>query len=416
MGVVCLVAATVTSCEESESGSQTAVTTGAPTTPLTSPTEPPTTALATTTTSSTTTTTRPPETTSTTPERQPTSEWRLSTPEAEGVDSQQLVAVFDEIADSNYRIDSVTIVRHGAMILDTYLRLHLPHTLHNTHSCTKSIVSTLIGITIDKGLIAGVEVPLLDLFPGVAVDDLDAAKQSITLEHALTMTTGMDSQESTDDWTGTRLMMASDEQAEYALSFPMVAEPGTHFAYSSTASHLLSEALQRATGMTTAEFAEEHLFGPLGITDYRWPASPEGVNYGFSGLRLKPQDMAKVGYLMLHHGSWDGRQVVPAQWVADATMAHIPVEDYFSYGYQWWIDPTGFFFALGWGGQYIVVLPDHDAVVVFTGGLSGLDELFVPYDLLTRLIIPAMESAGPLPANPEGLAALDAAITRAGGR
>ena len=337
--------------------------------------------------------------------------WPVSQPEQEGVDSQQLAALFEQIGASDYSIDSVTIIRHGAIVADAYIPPFAPQTRHIVHSCTKSVVSTLIGIAIEEGFIDGVEVPLLDLFPGVAVENADPWKETMTLEDALTMTTGMDARDSyLYGWRGLTSMRGSEAWTAHALSFPMTAEPGTHFDYSNTAAYLLSSALQHATGMTTADFADQYLFGPLGITDYVWPVSPEGVNIGWGELRLVPHDMAKLGYLMLRGGEWEGVQIVPEEWVRSATTAHVAAGTLSDgYGYQWWIDEGGHFTALGYAGQYIAVLPAQDAVVVFTSDLPEA-QFFVPRDLLEQFIIPAMDSDEPLPESTGGQARLAAAI------
>jgi CubicO group peptidase (beta-lactamase class C family) len=342
----------------------------------------------------------------------PTHGWQLSTPEEQGIDSEQLAALFERIAESGYAVHSVTIIRHGAIVADAHAAPYRSDSLQLTYSCTKSVVSTLIGIAIDEGLIAGVDVPLLDLFGGVALDNVDARKEALTLEDALTMTTGMDAQDSyLYRWRGLNAVRENENWTAGALSFPMVAEPGSRFDYSNTASYLLASALQRATGMTAAEYAELRLFGPLGITEYEWAKSPEGVNIGWAELSLTPHDMAKIGYLMLRQGEWDGTQLVSTEWVTAATTGRIAAGTLSDrYGYQWWVDDGGHFMALGYAGQYIVVLPDEDAVVVFTSDLPE-DQFFVPRDLVDEMIIPAMESAGPLPDNPGGLARLYQALT-----
>jgi CubicO group peptidase (beta-lactamase class C family) len=341
----------------------------------------------------------------------PTEGWPRSTPEDQGIDSEQLAALFERIVESRYAIDSVTIIRHGAVVADAYAAPYESDSIHITYSCTKSVVSTLIGIAIDQGLIEGVDVPLLGLFPDVAVENVDARKEALTLENALTMSTGMDSQDSyLYRWRGLSTLRESDDWTSSALSFPMAADPGTRFDYSNTASYLLSSALQRATGVTAADYADLHLFGPLGITDYEWAESPEGVNIGWSDLSLTPHDMAKFGYLMLQQGEWNGTQLVSTGWVTAATTAHISAGTLADrYGYQWWVDDDGYFMALGYAGQYIVVLPKQDAVVVFTSDLPE-DQFFVPRDLVDEIIIPAMESAGPLPENPDGEARLAEAL------
>jgi len=339
------------------------------------------------------------------------SPWPVSTPEEQGVDSVLLAEMLEEIDEAGHDINSVTVIRHGSIVLDASVVPYRLEIRHVVHSCTKSVVSTLIGIAIEEGAIAGVDVPFLDLFGDVAPDNVDAAKETMTLEHVLTMATGMDSHDSyLYRWRGIDEMARTDDWTLNALSFPMIAEPGTRFDYSNTASYLLSSALQRATGMTAEEYATEHLFGPLGITDYTWPQSPEDVSIGWGEMSLLPHDMAKLGSLYLHGGVWDGEQIVPAEWVATATREHIPAETLMDgYGYQWWVEDDGYFMALGYAGQYIVVLPEQDAVVVFTSELAE-EQFFVPYELLQRSILPAMESADPLPENPDGVARLDAAI------
>ncbi len=341
----------------------------------------------------------------------PTNGWHVSTPEEEGVSSEQLAALFERIARADYAIDSVTIIRHGSIVADAYVPPYGPQKRHIVHSCTKSVVSTLIGIAIEQELIRGVDVPLLSLFEGVPVDNADARKEALTLEDTLMMATGMDAKDSyLHRWRGLTAMRESDDWTAFALSNPMVAEPGTRFDYTNTGSYLLSSALQRATGTTTADYADAHLFGPLGITDYDWPASPEGVNIGWGELWLTPHDMAKIGYLMLQDGQWEGAQIVREDWVVSATSEQIDAGTLSDgYGYQWWVDDDGYFMALGYAGQYIVVLPAQDAVVVFTSALPD-EQFFAPRDLVEQLIIPAMESSDPLPANTDGTSRLAAAI------
>lgn len=341
----------------------------------------------------------------------PADGWPTSTPEEQGVDSSLLAELFEEVERSETAVDSVTVVRHGVIVADAYVSAFEPQTLHVIHSCTKSIMSTLIGIAIDHGYLEGIQVPLLELFPGATVDNVNPWKQDLTLEDALMMATGMDAQDSyLYRWRGLTAMRGSDNWTEYALSFPMVAEPGTRFDYSNTASYLLSAALQRATGTKTAGFADRYLFGPLGITDYVWPESPEGVNIGWGEVQLTPHDMAKLGYLYLRGGMWGTTQIVSREWVTTATTEHIragTLSD--GYGYHWWTDDDGYFTALGYAGQYIAVLPREDAVVVFTSDLPE-QQFFVPRELLERWVVPAMESDIPLPENPTALARLQAAI------
>jgi CubicO group peptidase (beta-lactamase class C family) len=182
------------------------------------------------------------------------------------------------------------------------------------------------------------------------------------------------------------------------------------FNYNSGASHLLSAIVQKTTRMSTLAFAQEYLFKPLGITDVLWGSDSSGIAVGGSDLRLTPRDMAKFGYLYLKDGVWEGRQIVPAEWVKASTTKHIKSNDAsLDYGYQWWIQPDGSFAAHGLGGQYIFVRPRQDLVVVFTSWLTGSDTE-QPAALMDSFIVPAAQSALPLRENPEAVAQLRARI------
>ena len=160
----------------------------------------------------------------------PTDEWSTSIPEDQGVDSETLASLFEQIVANDYLIDSVTIVRNGAIVAEAYAPGHGPRTKHIVHSCTKSVVSTLIGIAIEQGAISSVEAPFLELFPGTAVENVDDRKEALTLEDVLTMATGMDARDSyLYRWQGLNSMRAAEDWTTFALSIPMAAEPGTRF-------------------------------------------------------------------------------------------------------------------------------------------------------------------------------------------
>jgi CubicO group peptidase (beta-lactamase class C family) len=169
----------------------------------------------------------------------------------------------------------------------------------------------------------------------------------------------------------------------------MAAEPGERFEYSNGVSYLLSVILQRATGTTSLEFAREHLFGPLGITDVVWPSSPQGVNIGWGQMEMKPLAMAKIGYLVLQQGQWQGKRIVSKAWLEESTRRHIGGTLAEGYGYHWWIDEHGTIMALGYAGQYIGILREHDLVVVFTSELPE-EEFYAPKGILYSHIVPAV--------------------------
>ena len=340
----------------------------------------------------------------------PTAGWRSSTPEEQGMDSGLLSAMLGEILEKNYEIDSVTVVRNGYMVADVSIHPFSSTSKHNIYSCTKSVVSALVGIAIDQGYIEGLQQSVLSFFPQRTIANRDANKEAMTLEHLLTMTTGFRCQDSyLYRWSGLNQMRESEDWVQFVLDLPMEGEPGERFEYCNGASFLLSGIIQETTGMSANEYAVEHLFGPLGISDVDWSSSPQGISVGYSELRMRPQDMAKFGYLYLNEGRWDGEQIVPSEWVVSSTDQFISATLEDGYGYQWWVDDSGMYLALGYRGQFIFVIPEKEMVVVFTSSLEDND-FYVPQTLLNEFIIPAAVASSTLPDNPEGVALLESLI------
>jgi CubicO group peptidase (beta-lactamase class C family) len=303
-----------------------------------------------------------------------------------------LARAVDTIKARDYDVDSVTVIRNGTIVLDEYFPPFEPNSKHVIHSCTKSIVSALVGIAIEQGYIEGVDQPVLDLFDERAVANPNADKKAMTLEDLLTMSSGLECRDSyLYRWRGLREMSESDDWVQFMLDLPMAEPPGTRFEYCNGGSFLLSAIIQETTGMSALAFAQENLLEPLDITDVDWRANPDGITIGWGDMHIKPHDMAKIGYLYLNGGQWEGEQVVPAAWVEASTQAHVTAGTLSDgYGYQWWVDDGGYYMALGYEGQFIYVVPEKDMVVVFTSQLSDSD-FFVPETLLNEYIIPAAE-------------------------
>ncbi len=335
-------------------------------------------------------------------------DWPTSTPEEQGMDSAALALMLAQIRDQGHAIDSVQVVRNGRLVVDAYVNPFGPDTVHPIRSCTKSIVSALIGMAIEQGHLVGVEQPVLELFPGRTIANLDPAKEAMTLEDLLTMATGLECRDSyLYRWRGLQQMEQTDDWVQFVLDLPMAEMPGTRFEYCNGASFLLSAILQEATGQSAGAFAEEHLFGPLGIEGVAWPANPQGISIGWGQLQMRPHDMAKIGYLYLNEGRWGEQQLLSPDWVRASTRKHIPATLQDGYGYQWWVSDAGYYLALGYGGQFIYVVPKKNLVAVFTSELAE-DDFYVPQQLLDGYVIPAARSDGPLPANPQGVADLEA--------
>lgn len=226
----------------------------------------------------------------------------------------------------------------------------------------------------------------------------------MTVENLLTMSAGLEcSHQPVNDFT-TFQMMDSPDWVQFTIDLPMASAPGTDWVYCSPGSHLLSAIITETSGMSTQEFAQDRLFAPMGISDVIWLPDPQGVNRGWGDLIMRSHDMAKLGYLYLNDGDWDGRQLLPSGWVEAATTPAVAG----NYGYQWWLDPVrSGFYADGRGGQRIFVFPDQDLLVVTTGGGGGGD-YSVLGNLLGSYILPAVTSDSPMPADADGQALLGA--------
>ena len=271
-------------------------------------------------------------------------------------------------------IQSFVVAHRGELQLERYFRDRRPTDLSNLHSVTKSVVATLAGFAIGNG----------SLTLGTRLDELfdepllrgDEQKREISIEQLLTQTAGLDAGTPNDiDEIADR----GESWIAGPLAAPLVAEPGTTFSYNNGATHVLGAAIARATETPLARFAEEQLFEPLGIRDYRWPTDPDGNPLGYGHLELRPRDLLRLGLLYLDGGRRHGRQLVPESFVVAATTPHTaggPPEGT-SYGYLWWISADGgyaSFFAGGYGGQYLTVIPELELVVVSTGDVDVFTE------------------------------------------
>jgi CubicO group peptidase (beta-lactamase class C family) len=333
----------------------------------------------------------------------PTKGWRSTTPEQQGIDSVKLAEALDYIRQHDINIHSLLLVRNGYVVLDAYFYPYDERNVHDLASVTKSVTSTLIGIAIDQGRIKSARQAILELFPQSSIANQDERKARLTVESLLSMTSGLKCEPGENELT-LHQMMESKGWVQFMLDLPMTEEAGSKFVYCSGGMHLLSGVVSKATGMSAIDFARRSLFEPLGIYDAVWPADPYGVNHGWGDLHLHPRDMAKIGYLYLNHGMWDGKQIISPSWIVESTRVHARTGGNSDYGYGWWVRPKDKLYeAVGRGGQRITVLPELNLVAVETGG--G----FEPGDV-GALLIPAIKSDRPLTVNPAGVARLEAAL------
>ena len=266
----------------------------------------------------------------------PTQGWRTAAPETQGMDPALLAQAVEVAEENDLSLHSLLVIRHGVIVSETYFPNYGAETLHELYSVTKSFTATLLGIALDQGKLTGVDQRVLDFFPDREFSNLDPRKQAMTLEDLLTMTSGLDWVEGDASY---RAMYMSQDWAKMVLDLPMTADPGSKFLYCSGCSHVLSAVFTQVTGESLRDFAQANLFKPLGIKKFTWESDEHENSIGGWGLSLAPRDMAKLGYLYLHQGQWDGKQIVSAEWVKTAMQKHVTTEDQDGYGYQWWVLP-----------------------------------------------------------------------------
>lgn len=357
----------------------------------------------------------------------PTHGWATSSPEEQGMSSERLARLV-EFGTSN-DMDSMLVTRHGRIVLEATYAPFQGGLKHTAYSATKAVVSTLVGMAVGDALLDSTDRKVVDLFADRPIANLDEAKKAITVRHLLDMTSGLDWTEGLNGtFTSVGAMMRSTNWQQYILDQPMAAPPGTRFYYDSGNSHLLSAIVGKVTGRSASDYARQKLLGPLGIDDVHWAADPQGVSIGGFGLALQPRDMAKIGYLWLRGGLWEGKQILPAAWIEGVRRADIDMRETWSgdlrYGRQFWAVPArDAFMAVGRNRQLIVVMPGLDIVAVMTGsarfvGSSGVPSLprYGFANLLDTLAAAVISDAA-APADPAATAALaDQVKTAAAGQ
>ncbi len=342
----------------------------------------------------------------------PTTGWATSTPSKEGLDVAPLREFHERIRNGDFgNIDRLVVIKNGYLVMsqryprdyrdisrgyrgalgcgaescdDTaavhqynyyhpdYHPFHLGQDVHTLQSVTKSIAATMIGAAIHDGLISGTDANLLTFFSDYDLSSVERRLHSATLADLLTMRSGIEwhEQDRPFDSTNTTLQLEeSEDWVQFTLDQPMDADPGVKWVYNSGGSHLMSAIIRKATGLTIDRFAEQRVFGPLGITNYHWKKTPAGLPDTEGGLYLEAEQLAKIGYLYLHDGVWEGKRLLEEGWVEAATARQVEAVNSrgWGYGYQWWrTDQEGVevWSGLGFGGQYLFVLPNQDLIGV----------------------------------------------------
>jgi CubicO group peptidase (beta-lactamase class C family) len=307
-------------------------------------------------------------------------------------DSIKLEDSLARMMDGSLNIHAVVIERHGQVVAERYRRgrdrsiyslfaqnrTFGPATLHDTRSVGKSVIGLLMGIAMSQGSVQGMDVPVIHYYPEHA-DLLTPALRSITLEHLLTMSSGFDWQEGHGFPDNEHHLYWKRSLSRYVLSRNIASAPGEKFNYNSGGTALLADILTKVTKTSLKDFANEFLFEPLNIQHWEWIGDLHGRPMAFTGLRMCAQDMIKLGRLILNHGQWHGRQIVPADWVTASLQARIHTNfDELQYGYHWWTGEIkshcgllAWGAAFGNGGQRIYMLPELDMTIVILAGAYG---------------------------------------------
>lgn len=343
--------------------------------------------------------------------------WPIAAPESVGLNGERLCGIGAHLKATNANVHGVVIARQGKLVFEQYFTGYddpwgIPEgqftfdatTKHDMRSVSKSVTSLLVGIAVDRKLIAGVDEPVVKFFPEYAALKTPGW-DSVTLRSLLTMSSGIKWDENLP-WTDPRNdephLGKDADPMRYVLSKSIVSPPGTVWNYNGGGTDLLGNMIERVSGKPFDAFAREVLFQPLGITDWEWKSYQNGRIAPAAGLRLRPRDAAKLGQLVLDRGTWGGRQIVSAEWIAQSVVPRFQAIGYFGglffYGYQWWLGRSlagekevTWIAAVGLGGQRIVIVPEFDLVVMTTAGLyASFRQGNAMLEILDRFVMPSL--------------------------
>ncbi|MGB5896102.1 MAG: serine hydrolase [Ignavibacteriaceae bacterium] len=351
---------------------------------------------------------------------QPTNDgWETASLQSVGMNPNHLINLMNRLDEiGEHRIHSLLIIKNGKLVFEEYFpgeKFNLAqftgetgfdeNDTHNLCSATKSFTSALIGIAIDNGFIQSVDQKVFGFFPEHS-DLLSTApeKQNMTLEHLLTMRSGLEWDDESYPYSDPRndinRLFNSSDPIRYILAKDLIETPGTFFAYRNCNTNVLGEIVRKASGQRLDFFARDYLFRKLGITDYEWQRLPNNVIFCSGDLRLRPRDLAKFGQLFLNGGMWENERVISQEWVDISTRKFTSLNNWWGdvdgYGYQWWqwenIYGVNYkaYMAAGWGGQWIVVSPDMNTVVITTAGNYYSNEPMPVQTILVNYILPSI--------------------------
>ena len=333
-------------------------------------------------------------------------QWETATPESVGMSGSMLDSAFLVAAGKEY-IDALLVVKNGKIVGERYYNGFTKDQPHNVMSVSKSMLSAIAGVALEKGYIDGLDSKMLDYFPEYIYEGMDPRKHDITIQHLLNMRMGIE-RESADNYAVYMELYNSDNWIKETIEYPLIFDPGERMRYNTFITHILSGVITRATGKSTFDFAFQHLFKPMGIDVDFWEQDPQGIYFGGNSMHITPREMAAFGYLYLNDGMLNGIQIVSRDWIffsrSPSTDLSHPNEwgsmKNYNYAYLWWLgqfNQYDCYMAIGYGGQFIFIFPVADLIVVSTAENNvppeeTTEQEWAIHDLLTRYILPALSS------------------------
>ncbi len=330
--------------------------------------------------------------------------WESSDPVTEGIDPILLDSAFTRASELGF-VDGLLVARHGKIVAEQYYNGYTVDRPHNIKSVSKSMLSAIAGLVIQGSYGLSLQDPMLDYFPQYSDAVTDPRKWDITIEHLLTMRMGIPG-ESENNYAVYAELYSSDNWIQHTISYPLAGDPGERMRYNTFITHLLSGIITEVTGEGTDVFAYAHLFAPMGITIDVWEKDPQGICFGGNSMHVTPREMAVFGLLYLQDGSLRGRQIIPASWVMYSLTPSTDLDhpnawgswQNYNYARLWWLGQFSgqdSFMGYGYGGQFVIVFPELDLIVVTTAPSEvspdrSTEQEWAIFELVNRFIMPSI--------------------------